>query len=108
MPDAESVTGLGARSALITSTATCAGLLARPCCLVPALLAVSGTGSAALTHAAITYRPVFLVVSGALLAGSLWLNVRLQAHPLNKWLVALAAVVSFALTGRPEWFASVW
>jgi hypothetical protein len=101
MPDAEWATGSGVRSAAIAGAATCAGLLTRPCCVLPALLAFGGTGSAALTQAAITYRPVFLVVSGVMLAASLWLNVRWRAHPVNKAAFALFAIAAFALAARP-------
>lgn len=107
MPDAGSVAGLGVRSAVITGAATCAGLLTRPCCVLPALVAFGGTGSAALTQAAITYRPAFLLASGVMLAASLWLNVRWRAHPVNKAAFVLAALAAFALAARPLSFWSL-
>jgi hypothetical protein len=108
MSDLASAGRVGAHSVLITGVATVAGLLTRPCCLLPALLAFGGTGSAAFTEAAVTYRPVFLVASGVMLAASLWLNVRWRAHPVNKVAFALAALAAFAFAARPLSHWTLW
>lgn len=104
MPDWTGAT-LGMRSALVAGLA---GFLTRPCCVVPAALALGGTTSAALTQRVAAHRPVFLAASVMLLAGSLWMNVRWQTRPLNLWVAVVAAAASFAFAAAPDWFSSIW
>lgn len=105
MGDWTGASTLSVRSALIAGLA---GFLTRPCCALPAVLALGGTSSAALTHSVATHRPVFLAASVMLLAGSLWMNVRWQTRPLNKWLALVAAAASFAFAAAPDWFSNIW
>lgn len=107
-PDEREAPALSARSVLGAGLAASAGFLTRPCCVLPALLAFGGTGSAALTQSVAAHRPAFLATSAALLAGSFWMNVRLETRPINRWLAAVAAGVSFALAAAPEWFSNIW
>ncbi len=93
------------RSALVAGLA---GFLTRPCCVLSAVLALGGTSSAALTQSVAAHRPVFVAASVALLAGSLWMNARMQTHPLNKWVAVLAAAASFAFAAAPDWFSNMW
>ncbi|MGE3843579.1 MAG: hypothetical protein AB7I50_18570 [Vicinamibacterales bacterium] len=92
------------RAALVAAMAAGAGFLTRPCCVLPALLAFGGTGSAAMSQTLAAQRPAFLIVSAGLAGVSIWLNLRLRARPLNKWITAVAAVASFALASGFEWF----
>ena len=105
MADWTGVSALSVRSALVAGLA---GFLTRPCCVLPAVLALGGTTSAALTQSVAGHRPVFLAASVVLLAGSFWMNVRLQTRPLNKWLAGVAAAASFAFAAAPDWFANIW
>lgn len=75
---------------------------------LPALLAFGGTGSVALDQTIAAPRPAFLVVSAVLLAGSLWISLRLQTRPVNRWIVVAAAAASSALGAGPSWFSHNW
>jgi hypothetical protein len=89
-PDISGTDRSSGRAALVAALAAGAGFLTRPCCVLPALLAFGGTA--------------LLVVSAGLVGASIWMNVRLRARPLNKWLTAVAAAASFALASGFEWF----
>jgi pimeloyl-ACP methyl ester carboxylesterase len=104
MPDMPGAGPSSGRAALVAALAAGAGFLTRPCCVLPALLAFGGTGSAAMAQTLAAQRPALLVVSAGLVGASIWMNVRLRARPLNKWLTAVAAVASFALASGFEWF----
>ena len=105
MADCTGASTLSVRAAVVAGLA---GFLTRPCCVLPAVLALGGTTSAALTQSVAAHRPVFLAASALLLAGSLWMNVRWQTRPLNKWLAVVAAAASFALAAAPGWFSTIW
>lgn len=105
MADWTGASALSVRSALVAGLA---GFLTRPCCVLPAVLALSGTSSAALTHSVVAHRPVFLAASVMLLAGSVWMNLRWQTRPLNKWLAVVAAAASFAFAAAPDWTSNIW
>jgi copper chaperone CopZ len=108
MPDSTGARLLDKRPAVVAGLAAGAGFLTRPCCVLPALLALGGTGSAAVTQSLAAHRPVFLTASAVLLAGSLWMNLRLQTRPSNRWLTAIAAAISFGLAAGPQWYSHVW
>lgn len=105
MVDWTGTSTLSVRSALVAGLA---GFLTRPCCVLPAVLALGGTTSAALTQRVAAHRPIFLAASIVLLAGSFWMNVRWQTRPLNKWLAAVAAAASFAVAAAPDWLSKIW
>ncbi|MCC7240852.1 MAG: hypothetical protein IT180_02920 [Acidobacteria bacterium] len=105
MVDWTGASTLSVRSALVAGLA---GFLTRPCCVLPAVLALGGTSSAALTHSVVAHRPLFLAASVVLLAGSLWMNVRWQTRPFNKWLAVVAAAASFGFAAAPDWTSSIW
>ena len=92
------------RAASTTAMAAGAGFLTRPCCLGPALLSLSGGSAASLGHAFASHHTEFAVLSGTLLIGSLWMNVRLQAQSWNKWLASVATIGAFILVARGFWF----
>ncbi len=87
MSDFTSPSLLGTRPAVVAALAAGDGFLTWPCCVLPALLAFAGTGSAALGQTIAAHRPAFLVVSAILFAGSLWINLHLQTRPVNRWIV---------------------
>ena len=80
------------------------GFLTRPCCALPAALSLGGGGSAGLAEALAQYRLVFLSASVLLVGLSLWINIRLQTRPLNRWLAALSTLLAFGVaTGLLGW-----
>ncbi|MBI3491135.1 MAG: hypothetical protein HY047_05025 [Acidobacteria bacterium] len=87
-----------------TVVAAVGGILTRPCCLAPALLSLTGGSAAGLARVFATHHTAFAMMSGVLLIGSLWMNVRLQAQAWNKWLAAAATVGAFAFVARGFWF----
>ena len=72
------------RAALVAALAAGAGFLTRPCCVLPALLAFGGTGSAAVAQALAAQRPALLVVSAGLVP-------------------TVAAVQAWSVRGRQGW-----
>ncbi len=75
-----------------------AGFLTRPCCVVPAALALLGVGSAGLAQVALTYRPLLMTGSVVVVGASLWLTFRREGEWQPKAVTATAAIVSFALS----------
>lgn len=101
--DVPTQTGGALRATVAVLAAGAGGFLARPCCVLPALFAATGTGSAVLTRMTVTHRSAFEIVSVLLLGTSMWLNVRMQARPVNRWIAGVAAVLSFTAASRPGW-----
>ena len=86
-----------------SAIAAAAGMLTRPCCLAPALLALTGGSAAGLGQVFATHHAVFAALSAVLLTVSVWMNVRLQAQAWNKWLAGLSTVAAFVLVARGFW-----
>jgi len=84
--------------------AVVAGILTRPCCVAPALLSVTGGSAAGLGQVFASHHTVFAAGSAVLLTLSLWMNIRLQAQPWNKWLAGVSTVAAFIFAARGLWF----
>ena len=88
-PDISGTDRSSGRAALAAALAAGAGFLTRPCCVLPALLAFGGTGSAAVAQTLAAQRPALLVVSAGLVGASIWMNVRSVPEPeravMNWW-----------------------
>ena len=63
-PDISGTDRSSGRAALVAALAAGAGFLTRPCCVLPALLAFGGTGSAAMAQTLAAQRPALLVALG--------------------------------------------
>jgi hypothetical protein len=79
-------------------TGAAAAFLLRPCCMVPAVLAISGLGSTGLAQVAVTYRPVFLAAGAVMLGTSLVVTFRREGGWFAKGLAAGATIAAFVLT----------
>jgi hypothetical protein len=75
-----------------------AALSLRPCCMVPAVLAISGLGSTGLGQVALTYRPIFLAAGAVMLGTSLVVTFRREGGWFMKGLAAGATIAAFVLT----------
>lgn len=82
-----------------------AGILTRPCCVIPAALSLSGVGSAGLVGIFIKGRPLFLVASAGTLGTSMVMNFRREGGWLNKSLAVGASLVAFAMSAN---WIGVW
>lgn len=80
--------------------AACAGFLARPCCIVPATLSLTGIGTAGLSSMVLAHRTALMFVSAGLLGTSIWMNVTREGAWLNKALALVATVLAFFLSAR--------
>lgn len=76
------------------------GFLTRPCCAGPALLSVLGVSSVGLADVFSTYRGLWMAVAGALLATTVWINVRRDGGWFNKSIAVSAAVLGFGWSMR--------
>jgi len=47
---------------------------------------------------------VFAAGSAVLLTVSLWMNIRLQAQPWNRWLAGVSTAAAFIFVARGLWF----
>ncbi|MBI3262141.1 MAG: hypothetical protein HYZ58_03205 [Acidobacteria bacterium] len=81
------------------------GFLTRPCCVIPALLSLSGVGSAGLGGFFIKGRPLFLVASAGMLGTSMLMNLRREGGWVNKSLAVGASLLAFALSAN---WIGVW
>lgn len=77
-----------------------AGFCTRPCCVIPAAMSLTGVSSVGFAQVAVTYRPVFLVVSTVMLLGALWTTFRREGGSFNKVLAAGATFAGFVLSLR--------
>jgi hypothetical protein len=75
--------------------AAVAGLLTRPCCVIPIALSVAGVGSVGLAQVEPSYRPAFISASAMLLGCSFWLTFRRPGGRFIKTLSAAATLVAF-------------
>lgn len=71
------------------------GFVTRPCCAGPALLSVLGVSSVGLADVFSTYRGLWMGVAGALLATTLWINMRREGGWFNRSVAISAAVLGF-------------
>lgn len=77
-----------------------AGFCTRPCCAIPAAMSLFGLSGVAFAQTAVAYRPVFLSVSGVMLAATLWTTLRRQGGALNKAFAITATGAGFVLSLR--------
>lgn len=75
-----------------------AGVLTRPCCVIPAALSVAGISSASVVGAMVG--PVFLAFSAVTVLASLWMTFRREGGWFNRSLSVIAAVVGFVAAIR--------
>lgn len=88
------------RLASSTAIGAIAGFCTRPCCLIPALMSLTGVGSAAVAQTVAAYRWVFLTAGGLLLAAALWATLRREGGWFNKALAIGATAAGFAVSLR--------
>ena len=82
------------RSAFFASVA---GLLTRPCCVIPAALSLAGVSSAGLSSIFMTHRPAFVAASVVCGGVSLWVTFTRGGNAVSRWLTVLASVVAFLI-----------
>lgn len=95
--------GSTARIAGSSVMAGAAGILTRPCCLAPAIFSLTGGSAAGLAHVFASHHTALAVMSGLMLTASVWMNIRLQAQPWNKWLAAVSTIGAFLIMARGYW-----
>jgi len=78
--------------------AAVAGFLTRPCCVVPTALSLAGLGSAGLSALLVTYRPLFLGLSGLALVASTWMTFRRTGGLFNRWVAIVSSVIAFFIS----------
>jgi hypothetical protein len=76
------------------------GFMMRPCCALPAVLSLAGIGSAGAAGLAMTYRPVFLLLSITAIAASSWVTLRREGGRFNKCLSIGAAGCGLIVSSR--------
>ena len=77
-----------------------AGFCTRPCCAIPGAMSLVGLSGVAFAQTAVAYRPVFLSVSGVMLAATLWLTLRREGGTVNKAFATSATLAGFVLSLR--------
>ena len=89
-----------ARVFVATVVGAIAGFCTRPCCAIPTAMSLVGVSGVAFAQTAVAYRPVFLSVSGVMLAATLWITLRREGGSFNKALAMAATVAGFVLSLR--------
>jgi hypothetical protein len=89
------MTAMTIRSALFAAVA---GLLTRPCCVIPAALSLAGVSSAGLSSIFMTHRAAFLATSVVCGGVSLWLTFMRGGNAVGKWVTVLASVIAFLIS----------
>ena len=86
-----------ARSGLQHALTFSAGFLVRPCCVIPAALAVAGASGAGVAAAVAPYRPWFLLIAVALFGASFYWNFIRNRNRAGMAVWALSAVIAALL-----------
>ena len=75
-----------------------AGVLTRPCCLLPIALSTAGVSSAVVGSFVAAHRPIFLLASITLLAGSVVITLRREGGIAAKVVAVTASIIAFVVS----------
>ena len=75
-----------------------AGVLTRPCCVLPIALATLGVGGAAASEFVGAHRQAFLIGSGVMLVIAAFVTFRREGGMVAKCFTVAASLVAFALS----------
>lgn len=83
------------------------GFLMRPCCAIPAALALLGLGGAGVAAALAPFRPSFLLLAVVTFSVSFYLNFIRNRNRAGMFVWTFSALVAGALLAGPELWAEV-
>ena len=79
-------------------TGSLAGVLTRPCCVLPIALSTFGLSSAVVSSFVASYRPMFLLASLTLLAGSVAFTLSREGGTVAKAITVTMSIAGFVVS----------
>ena len=81
-----------------TMTGSLAGVLTRPCCVLPIAFSTFGLSSAVVSSVVAAHRPMFVLASIALLAGSVAITLSREGGSAAKTITVTMSIVGFVVS----------